>query len=317
MAHFEPCASFPLHGEEDDNTRNVRRTPAGFRRMVHALMSGLQKPMLARDTELALIFRSQGGDLKATEDLIFAHKGYLAAAIRVHARRAEREIDPSDLASVALQGFLKAIDRYVPEAGARLATFADYHVTGAVKQYILDFSGPVRIGTNSEERRAWTQLSRLRRAFREAYGRDMQDTIEDCERAVQFSKPNAAGEPIRAKSLFNLLGAMRQRYSVSVDDVQIVAPDPSSCGETQAILGDMRMILRAQLEQLGDKLNPRDLEIVTYIMSNPDDTSARRQEMAKRHKMTAERVGQIYRMALTDIRANLRKAGIRQASDMI
>lgn len=314
MAHIETCASAPVAPED---AQAARRAPAGFRRMTHALMKGVQRPWLDKDREIALIARAQAGDVEAVETLVFSHKAYLAAATRSHARRAELSIEASDLISAALQGFLAAIQNYRAEHGARLATFADYHVTGAVKQHILDFSAPVRIATNTDERRAWSQFSQMRRAFRDAYGREMQESLHDAELAVMFSTPNDKGEHVRPKALLNLMGAMRQRYSVSLDDVQVFSSETPNQSEALVVMTELRALLNTHIEALRKTLKPRDLKIVSYILEDLEDETARRAEMARRYGMTMERVGQIYRAALTDIRASLRKVGIKNSADAI
>lgn len=79
----------------------------------------------------------------ATRDRIVA--AYQGLAYSLAARFAQRGEELDDLNQVALIGLLKAIDRFDPDRGAELTTFATATILGELKRHLRDRGWSVRL----------------------------------------------------------------------------------------------------------------------------------------------------------------------------
>ncbi len=82
------------------------------------------------------------GDLSARDRLVELHLPLVRALARRYANRGERL---EDLVQVGAIGLLEAIDRFDPERGADLASFAVPTITGVIRRHLRDRSTLVRM----------------------------------------------------------------------------------------------------------------------------------------------------------------------------
>ena len=84
--------------------------------------------------------------------------------------------------------------------------------------------------------------------------------------------------------------------------------------EATTIQRDKTSILIEELEVLMAKLKPRNRDIVSALMADDGDVSNKRIELAERHNVTPERIGQIYRDAIAIIKSALEARGLSSAT---
>lgn len=101
-----------------------------------------------RAMERALARRWQAGDARARDELLAR---LLPLAERIARRYAGSVHDLDDLEQVARIGLLKAIDRFDPERGVFLATYAATVVTGEIKRWFRDSSWAVKVPRAAKE----------------------------------------------------------------------------------------------------------------------------------------------------------------------
>ena len=95
-----------------------------------------------RSAERALARRWQSGDTRARDELLAR---LLPLAERLARRYAGSAHDVDDLEQVARIGLLKAIDRFEPERGVLLSTYAATIVSGEIKRWFRDHSWAVKV----------------------------------------------------------------------------------------------------------------------------------------------------------------------------
>jgi RNA polymerase sigma-B factor len=131
-------------------------------------MSGVDRGRGAdrREKTTDLLRSYRAGDLSARERLIELHLPLVRALARRHANRGERL---EDLVQVGSIGLIEAIDRFDPERGRDLVSFAVPTITGEIKNHLRDRTTivriPRRVGQLNVRVRAETEslAARLRR----------------------------------------------------------------------------------------------------------------------------------------------------------
>ena len=99
-------------------------------------------PSPDRNAERALARRWQAGDGRARDELLAR---LMPMAERIARRYAGSTHDLEDLEQVARIGLLKAIDRFEPERGVLLSTYAATIVVGEIKRWFRDLSWAVKV----------------------------------------------------------------------------------------------------------------------------------------------------------------------------
>ena len=108
-------------------------------------------PMLAAEEEymLAKSWRDRG-DLKSAEKLVTSHLR-LVAKIAMGYRGYGLPV--SELVSEGNVGLMKAVKKFDPEKGFRLATYAMWWIKASMQEYILRTWSLVKIGTTSAQKK--------------------------------------------------------------------------------------------------------------------------------------------------------------------
>jgi RNA polymerase sigma-B factor len=88
------------------------------------------------------------GDLRARDRLIRQYLPLVRGLARRHAGRGEQY---EDLVQVGSIGLIKAVDRFQPERGVDLATFATHTIVGEIKHHLRDRAWPIRIPRRLQE----------------------------------------------------------------------------------------------------------------------------------------------------------------------
>jgi RNA polymerase sigma-B factor len=151
--------------------------------------------VLERETEVGLVRRFKAGDQAARDELV--HR-YLPLARRLAARYRHSSESFEDLAQVASLALVKAVDRFDPDRGATLSTYAVPTIIGELKRHFRDRGWSVRMPRELQERgakvsRTVDQLAnRLGRSpsvteVADRLGLDIEEALEAMEAAQAYS----------------------------------------------------------------------------------------------------------------------------------
>ncbi len=91
----------------------------------------LDQPQLAAEEERALAQRARTGDAAARDELITAGMRAVALRAMLHGFRGDEMRDAVQSGAV---GLIRAVDRFDPECGTRLATYAWHWIGSAMRQ---------------------------------------------------------------------------------------------------------------------------------------------------------------------------------------
>ena len=117
-------------------------------------------PLLTAEEEfrLAHLWRDKR-DSAAAEKLVTSH---LRLVARIAAGYRGYGLPYSDLISEGNVGMMQAIQRYDPDRGFRLATYAMWWIRAAIQEYILHSWSLVKMGTTAAQKKLFFNLRRLK-----------------------------------------------------------------------------------------------------------------------------------------------------------
>jgi RNA polymerase sigma-32 factor len=263
----------------------------------------MDRKMLTAEEELTLFAQYRGnGDIRARNRLLLAHGPLVVRAVKNFVNRGTASVD--DLRQEAFLGLARAIDKFDPSRGARLSTFAVFHIKQALTRYAMDQSGVVRIGTNSNDRKVFVHLRRM---------------ISEIEKRTSAPITDAGREEI-AKKLGVSLGAVR-RIESRIFEADICVEQVADGEIVVAELAVESVERKVDMSLDADSLMKRLTSVVEETYSGRDLMIAMEQirgeldalrivEVAARHGITADRVRQICAGVLLRLRVALERDGV-------
>jgi RNA polymerase sigma-32 factor len=119
-------------------------------------------PMLTQDreTELGRRLRNQD-DLTAAKDLVLSH---LRLVVSVARNYMGYGLPQADLIQEGNLGLMKAVKRFDPERGVRLASFAIHWIKAEIHEYILRNWRMVKIATTKAQRKLFFNLRSMKKS---------------------------------------------------------------------------------------------------------------------------------------------------------
>jgi len=256
-----------------------------------------QVPVLGQseEYELARRFR-QHNDLGAARELVLSQLRFVVHIARGYAGYG---LPLGDLVQEGNVGLMKAVKRFDPGMGVRLVSFAVHWIRAEIHEYVLRNWRLVKVATTKAQRKLFFNLRRAKQhlgwlsaAEREAIAKDLGVTAREVgemeERLagqdVAFDPaPDAEDEPSHAPAL----------YLASENS------DPADALEAD----DWRDQGADRLREALDNLDPRSREILEARWLA--DKKATLQTLARRYKVSAERIRKIEQAALVELRGEL------------
>ena len=119
-----------------------------------------QYPLLTQPEEQALARRFRSGDLAAGHQLVTSN---LRFVVKVAYEYRSYGFKMSDLIQEANIGLMKAVQKFDPDKGIRLISYAVWWIRAYLQNYILKSWSLVKLGTTQAQRRLFFALARTRR----------------------------------------------------------------------------------------------------------------------------------------------------------
>jgi RNA polymerase sigma-32 factor len=241
---------------------------------------------LSPEAERDLAIRFRAGERDAGRRLVEACLPFVMT-IALEYRRWGLPLE--DIVQEGNIGLLKAADRFDPDRGCRLATYAAYWIRAEIREYVARGYRIVRLGSSKSERRAL-------RIYRKTHERN----------------PGALAEmsgltEARATELLPLLMARDVSLERSPTDdgkapVDKLA-DEGRSPEDEACLADQRQHLQAALLKVVEELSPRERRIVRQRWLTDDPQTL--EQLGVAFGVSKERVRQLEERAKKHMRARL------------
>jgi RNA polymerase sigma-32 factor len=261
-------------------------------------------PVLSRkdETELAVRYRDKN-DAKAGQILITSN---LRFVIKVALGYRNYGVRLMDLIQEGNIGLMKAVERYDPDKGYRLISYAIWWIRAYIQNYIIRSWSLVKIGTTQAQRKLFYRISDLPEALD---ADDRQENVAKLALKINVTENEVTDMAARLKahdlSLDDLIGD-RSRDSFA-DTLKDNAPDQ------EEILSELEELedLKQWADQALESLNPREKYIVEKRILSEEPVTLK--ELGKHFGITRERARQIERSALEKLKGNYLRSQLAAA----
>jgi RNA polymerase sigma-32 factor len=289
---------------EEDEVEHTPKVSNAFHRMVHALSRGGRVKFLEHDQENELILAWRNNkDQSALQKLLQSHDPMILAMAHKLAGQNKVRHYTDDIYQTGQAAFIKALDRYDIDEGNRLATFVKYSLTGEMMRFAMDMRMPMRTSTSAGERRAYYRYRAAIDIFTQNAGHEPGDTPADLAAiSAQLGVSQKAFQRARQTHTAQI---------IPVHKIDVWA-DETSMDDLSAISG----LLQGELEALSENMTPRNATIARSVLKHHDVAEAAK-IVAEFYDLTPERIRQIVREALRNIRASLQKKGMASTADVM
>lgn len=241
--------------------------------------------------------------------------------IETHAKLVGREArkisrDPAiqdDLFSEGLTGLLVAIDRFDPEAGFRLSTYAMHWIRASMTAYMLTVLPTLRIPMSWGPRKVAISYARAAAAIRAKATRGGRSLSND---EIDTAVAEALGVDI------DLLRATRAAFAAATPlDAPAFSDDPDGgtladtladaapTPEDRALARDLDRRVRDDVSEAIATLSPRERHIIETRKMADDDAVLTLEDLSQVHGVSRERIRQIEVKALEKLSRRLAPTG--------
>ena len=244
-------------------------------------------PMLDSEEEymLAKKWRDRG-DLKSAEKLVTSHLR-LVAKIAMGYRGYGLPV--SELVSEGNVGLMKAVKKYDPEKGFRLATYAMWWIKASIQEYVLRSWSLVKIGTTTAQKKLFFNLKKLKNQIAPKSENDLEEKhVNEIADRLNVSNEEVISMNRRLlgqeKSLNDLVGEDGNEWQDWLSD--------KSMDQELKVSQNQEFKQRQNLfEESIHILNDREKEILYARRLSDEPTTL--DELSKRYKISRERIRQI------------------------
>lgn len=261
------------------------------------ISAAYQLPMLTADEERELAIRLRDhGDLEAARALVMSH---LRFVIRVARGYSGYGLALPDLIQEGTVGLMKAVRRFDPSHGVRLVSFAVHWIKAEIHEFVLRNWRIVKVATTKAQRKLFFNL----RSSKKRLGWFTEEEIEGVASDLGV-------KPETVREMENRLN----RYDVAFDGFN--SDDDDAPIAPAAYLPDLRMDPASRLEHLDSEehgnnqlysalegLDERSREILQARWLSEKKSTLH--ELADRFGVSAERIRQIEKQAMSKMRVQL------------
>jgi RNA polymerase sigma-32 factor len=226
------------------------------------------------------------GSLKSAEKLVTSHLR-LVAKIALGYRGYGLPV--SELVSEGNVGLMKAVKKFDPEKGFRLATYAMWWIKASIQEYILRSWSLVKIGTTTAQKKLFFNLKKLKNQITPKSEGDLKkEHVDEIADRLNVSNEEVISMNRRLmgqeKSLNDLVGE-------NGDEWQDWLADNSMDQELKISQNQELKQRKSLFEESINVLNDREKEILYARRLN--DQPITLDELSKKYKISRERIRQI------------------------
>lgn len=247
-------------------------------------------PLLTPAQEVHLARRIQAGEKEARDLMI---KSNLRLVVKIAHDYKDFGLPVLDLISEGNIGLVKAVERFDPDKGGKLSTYAAWWIKQSIKRALANQSKTIRLPVHLVDK-----ISRMRKMamlLTEEFGREPTDQ----ELADELEMP---------------VNKVSHLKSVSVRPASLNAPigEDGNNSEFGEFVGDENAptpyenlhekSLRCDLHEMIEGLDDREAEIIRLRFGLNGDTPLTLEEVGQLFEITRERVRQLQNIALSRMR---------------
>ena len=166
-------------------------------------------------------------------------------------------LDVEDLASEGMLGFILTIPKFDLTSGTRLFSYAKHHIMAHMYQYVMDFQGATRVGTNGNDKTVFQKFIPEKNKLEEEYGQ-----FTDFERKKMAKRLNV---PLK------VVCRMEHRIlkdDISLDQFETQEQDDILASKEITTIKENGVIARLHMEKVISNLNLIFKKLDTYLMQD-------------------------------------------------
>ncbi|MBI1841022.1 MAG: sigma-70 family RNA polymerase sigma factor [Verrucomicrobia bacterium] len=252
-----------------------------------------QTPLLTPAQEVALARRVQSGDPEAREQMI---KANLRLVVKIAREYEGLGVPLLDLISEGNMGLMKGVERFDPDKGAKLSTYAAWWIKQNIRRALDNQSKTVRLPSHVLEKRA--QIRQVEAKLLEVLKREPNDTEIARELGLDPGWVRHYRQALITASSFDAPLGSDEDASRLLD----VVPDPSATDPSEEASSQADGDL---VREVLDTLNDREQEILRLRFGLAGDDERTLEQIGEQFGLTRERIRQIQERALHKMRARI------------
>ncbi len=244
-------------------------------------------PMLSAEEEYSLAMSlKQNSDMEAAQRLVLSH---LRFVIRIARDYKNYGLQMADLIQEGNIGLMKAVKRFEPEQGFRLATYAVHWIRAEIYEFVVKNWRIVKVATTKSQRKLFFNLHRMKKHL----GWFSNDQVNDVAKELNV-------KPEEVVEMESRLAARDQLF----DPWSHSDEDDNDRYQSKDYLSDQRFepaqnveneqrnnIEQGALREALQLLDERQLDIVTRRWL--DEPKATLEELSEKYGVSKERIRQI------------------------
>lgn len=257
-------------------------------------------PMLTAEQERSLAERWRSrGDPEAARFLVGSHLRYV---IKIARGFRGYGLSMEDLIGEGNVGLMQAVDKFDPDRGFRLATYALWWIRATIQEYILHNWSLVKMGTTAAQKKLFFNLRTLKARMRELAEGDLSpDTVRSIAEELQVTDQDVVDMNRRLSGDRSLNNHVGDEPGTEWQDL-LVDQRPNQ----EALLGELELasLRHTLLEEALGRLNDRERHIVVQRRLRDDPPTL--EELSKVYSVSRERVRQIEERAFDKLQKAVR-----------
>ena len=264
-----------------------------------------QVDLLKPEQEIALAKRIQQGDQEARDLMIRAN---LRLVVKVAREYENLGVPLLDLINEGNIGLMKGVDRFDPNKGAKLSTYAAWWIKQAIKRALSDQGKTIRLPSHVVDKVAHIRRAELK--LKEVLGREP-------------TEAELAGEvDLKPKQVKDYRAAARAPVSLEAplgddedsDTAAAIVADERAEAPFARVLTESDAAL---MKEAFATLRPREQEILNLRFGLENDSPLTLEAIGKRYGLTRERIRQIEKEGLQKLRIRMARKDTLTGEGMV
>ncbi len=256
-------------------------------------------PMLTHEEELDLATRFQrDNDLDAARDLVLSHLRVVVSVARGYAGYG---LPQADLIQEGNIGLMKAVKRYDPTRGVRLVSFALHWIRAEMHEYVLRNWRLVKIATTKAQRKLFFNLRSMRQGLESMKPQEVQK--------IALALNVSASDVVEMEARFS---GREVSLEADVDDeddkfspIAYLAADTDNEPSNTLEKIEHEHLKTTGLSRALASLDERSRRIIEARWLQENEDVATLHELAAEFDVSAERIRQIEKKALSKMQASM------------